>query len=155
LSNIEYLDELQRARGRSDVDALQRVLAEYYEWHGAFARKRAGEEVDDSDLVIDPILHDASDADRSLALVVLAMATYDDPLFLGLIAAGPLEDILSVHGDDILARIVTEARHTPRFRWMLSGVSLHSIKPENVDAVAQAVRTMTIDGDALPPRPSI
>ena len=56
MSNIELSDELRHARARSDVDALQRVLAEYYEWHGAFARKQAGEEVDDSDLAIDPIL---------------------------------------------------------------------------------------------------
>jgi hypothetical protein len=153
LSRKKFLNELERARWRPDADLLIEVLGEYWDWHDTLRRKDSGEAVDDTQMVIDPMLHDASDIDRSLALVVLAMATYDDAFFLGLVAAGPLEDILSTHNPDILARIVDEARKTPRFRWMLSGVWLHAIEPTNVDAISEAVGTMSMDADPLPERP--
>lgn len=146
-----FTNEVKRALARPDVEELRRVLAEYFAWHQAEREKRSR-----NHLPIDPLIHDTSDPDRSLALVAVAMAEYDDPHFLGLMAAGPLEDILQFnpYSADLAQRIRDEARKTARFRWMLSGVWLHAIDPAYVDAVTEAVGDMSMDrGDALPQRP--
>ena len=42
--------------------------------------------------------------------------------FLGLLAAGPIEDLLSIHGATFIDRVEREARQNPRFAWTLGGV---------------------------------
>lgn len=41
---------------------------------------------------------------------------------LGIVAAGPLEDLIEYHGPEFIDRIESEARANPVFRKMLSGV---------------------------------
>jgi hypothetical protein len=41
---------------------------------------------------------------------------------LGVLAAGPLEDLIDDHGEDFIERIEIEARHSPPFRALLQGV---------------------------------
>lgn len=53
------------------------------------------------------------------------LATVADPRsepFLGLLAAGPMEDLLGYHGHAFIERIEREARQSPRFAWTLGGV---------------------------------
>ncbi|WP_423221938.1 DUF6869 domain-containing protein [Ideonella margarita] len=53
------------------------------------------------------------------------VATVSDPRaepFLGVLAAGPMEDLLGYHGPSFIERVEVEARRNPQFAWMLGGV---------------------------------
>jgi hypothetical protein len=41
--------------------------------------------------------------------------------FLGTLAAGPMEDLLSYHGEAFIDKVEAEARNNPEFAWMLGG----------------------------------
>jgi hypothetical protein len=41
---------------------------------------------------------------------------------LGLVSAGPLEDLLGFHGEDFIERIEVEAQRDRRIAWMLGGM---------------------------------
>jgi hypothetical protein len=60
------------------------------------------------------------DVEKALAYVVLGANRSDDPGFVNLLGCGTLEDILRDPTDEILGRIVAEARRSARFRWMLN-----------------------------------
>ena len=141
--------ELERALSRTDATQLLNIVTEYSRWHGDGCPG-------DSDHILDDWLFDHSDKERSLAMVSLAMANFDDPGFLGLVAAGLLEDIFFAGADvpdEIMVRVEEEARRTPRFRWMLSGVWTSSFRPQFADRVIRAVGTASLETDPLPPRP--
>jgi len=147
-----FTNEFQRALARPDVEELRRIAAEYFAWHQATRNRDPKAE----ELVVDPWIDSPPDPDWRLAFVALVMAEYDDPSFLGLVAAGPLEDLMQFqsYSEETLARILDEARKTPRFRWMLSGVWLHAIHPEYAAALPEAMGDMSLDrGDPVPPRP--
>jgi hypothetical protein len=42
--------------------------------------------------------------------------------FLGNLAAGPMEDLLSYHGDAFIDRVEVQAKKDPKFSYMLGGV---------------------------------
>jgi hypothetical protein len=44
------------------------------------------------------------------------------PKQVALLAAGPLEDLLTYHGPGYIDRVETEARQRPKFRYLLGGV---------------------------------
>jgi hypothetical protein len=50
--------------------------------------------------------------------------------YLGTLAAGPLEDLLSTHGANFIERVESEARANPRFAWLLGGVWQHKMSEE-------------------------
>ena len=54
-----------------------------------------------------------------------------------LLAAGPLEDLLSAHGDSMLDKIETLARREPAFRRLLNGVWLSSASPAIQERLAK------------------
>ena len=58
--------------------------------------------------------------------------------YLGVLAAGPLEDLLSRHGPAFIERVETEARSSPDFAWMLGGVWKHTM-PEEIWLRVQVV----------------
>jgi hypothetical protein len=61
------------------------------------------------------------------------VAALHDPrldVHLGLMAAGPLEDLLSAHGPSFIDRVETEARSNPKFASMLGGVWRHQMTEE-------------------------
>jgi hypothetical protein len=61
------------------------------------------------------------------------LSALQDPrqeLGLGNLAAGPLEDLLSFHGNDFIERVETEAKTNPKFAWLLGGVWQHAIDDE-------------------------
>ncbi|MCY7280189.1 MAG: hypothetical protein LH610_04705 [Sphingomonas bacterium] len=93
------------------------------------------------------------DPEKTLAYVILAAANFDDPKFLGFVAAGSLEHLLNNPSAEMLGRILTEARKAPRFRWMLSGVWLHAIAEDARKPVVDAIGGWTLDNQTLPPRP--
>ena len=140
--------EVERALGRADIEKLRTVITEQFKWNLA-----EDENQDTADLPLDPIIFDSSDPERNLALVAVAMATYDDPSYLGLVSAGILEDIFFMENhvpDELLERIATEALRNPRFRWMLSGMYLDSFRPEYRELVQRLTDGVSLD-DPLPP----
>jgi len=53
------------------------------------------------------------------------LATVADPRalpFLGILAAGPIEDLLGIHGDAFIERVEHHALQNPTFAWTLGGV---------------------------------
>ena len=93
------------------------------------------------------------DPDKTLAYVMFAVGNFDDPEFLGFVAAGSLEHLLNDPSAEMLDRILTEARKTNRFRWMLSGVWIHAIAERARKSIEDAVGGWTMNNQALPPRP--
>ena len=51
--------------------------------------------------------------------------------FLGVLAAGPMEDLLGYQGAAFIDRVEQEAQRNPRFAWMLGGVWQCQITNEN------------------------
>lgn len=164
--------ELQRALARHDKDWLLRCVGVYRQWSGYGDAEIGAAKEDDQPCSMDADddepwydelnpWFEMGDPDRGLALVALAMANYDDVGFLVLISCGMLEDIVSHYPaatgeplrQDILARIVDEARRTARFRWMLSAVWTYGCTEAVAAAIKQAVGTVNVDNDPLPPRP--
>jgi len=41
---------------------------------------------------------------------------------IGVLAAGPLEDLIEAHGPEYIERIEREAKNNPKFRYLLGGV---------------------------------
>ena len=69
------------------------------------------------------------------------LAALEDPRMeasLGVLAAGPLEDLLSMHGERFIDRVETTARSNPKFAWLLGGVWQHTMA-EDVWSRVQAV----------------
>ena len=56
------------------------------------------------------------------------------------LAAGPLEDLLSSHGDAVIERVEVEAKRNPRFRLLLGGVWQNAM-PQPIWSRIQAYRT--------------
>jgi hypothetical protein len=146
-----FSNELQRAQARTDASELVRDLDDYYRFHreimgeGRFQGVTGGNHCRVMDAHWD-------DPDRGLAYLALAMSRFDDTSFLGVLAAGLLEDLLRDPTPEILNRIMAEARKTARFRWMLSGVWLHVIAERARTAVGGAIGNSSIE-QPLPPAP--
>ena len=112
-----YRDELERALARPDADQMCRALDEYAAYH----ENSGGDWPDEPDDPFGDILTcHFDDTEKAFAYVILGAARSDNPAFLGLLGCGPLEDVLDDPSDDLLERIVAEARKSARFRWLLS-----------------------------------
>lgn len=139
-----------RALARPDISSLREKVELYYVFNKAGGKGREAL-LEQRFQDFDPYFHANDDAEVGLAIVVLAASNYDDVEFLGVMAAGPLEDLLSDPRPDILERIVAEARKSARFRWLLKGVFLHAVAEKARPHIATAIGRMS-EGDALPPR---
>ena len=146
MADKSFSNELQRVLARPDIDQLRGHLATYHNHTGTDWPDDVAE---DMNFVM--AAH-WDDPERGFAYVILAMAEYDDPNFLGLISAGLLEDLLQSPTPELLERISAEARKTERFRWMLGIPYRHAIS----DRVWASFGKYVIDdrrGKPLPPRP--
>lgn len=149
MSNKQFGSEFERAMARSDIDQLKRIIAEHFAEHKA---SKAGENTENYPL--DPLIFERDDPERNLALVAIAMSTYDDESYLGLVSAGLLEDIFFLENkvpDQLLMRIEAEALRNPRFLWMLSGMYSDSFKPECREFVQHLTKDISF-GDPMPPK---
>lgn len=64
-----------------------------------------------------------NEAPQTAWAVILAMVARLDTLAeASLLAAGPLEDLIASRGSDVIGEIEAEARHSARFRLVLTGV---------------------------------
>jgi hypothetical protein len=97
---LEYLVECW-ARGWSS-DASEK---EQYDW-------ACMEPVDDA----------REDPERAWKFILLALESPLCASRLGVLAAGPLEDLLSHHGESFIERVEEEAKTNPQFAHLLGGV---------------------------------
>ncbi|HEY0213560.1 MAG TPA: hypothetical protein VGC40_08245 [Paenirhodobacter sp.] len=90
------------------------------------------------------------------AFVLRAIRKAETMWQVGLVAAGPLEDLLTGHGADFIDRLEDQARRSHRIRYALTGVWTQDI-PDG--AVRQRIETARLDavdrgldlGGPLPP----
>lgn len=95
--------------------------------------------------------------DLAWAFLRRALADAENVGQVMMLAAGPLEDLIAEHGETVIERIEREARHSPRFRFALTGVwpQGHAGTPirTRVDAARAPAMATGIDlGGPLPPR---
>jgi hypothetical protein len=148
MSEKSFSNELERALGRPDSDELARQIDVCHDHYRAGLPEWTDQTSADLGAIADASL---DDPDKTLAYVMLAASRYDDADFLGFVACGPLENMLVNPSPDVVERVVTEARKTPRFRWMISIPFRHALAPEALEAI----RPLLVDADKepLPPRP--
>jgi hypothetical protein len=92
---------------------------------GKFPRSTYMDDLDDA-------VHDNPDlAWESIKIVVgqVTSRAHEDEL-VEVLAAGPVEDLLRLHGPAVIDRVETEARRNPAFNNVLGGVWSSSIDPD-------------------------
>lgn len=145
-----YQNELARAHGRDDIVELSRLLELHHRW-SSFDGNRDNFLREHDEL--DEYFRLDTDPDKALAFVILAASTYDEPDYLFLTAAGPLENLLRAPSPSLLDRVVAEARKTARFRWMLTGVYPHAIEDEAARQIIVKAIGDVRETDPMPPAP--
>jgi hypothetical protein len=79
-----------------------------------------------------------ADPDAAWTGVLGVLAATDDDFTLSILAAGPLEDLIRLHGRPLIARIEDCARTDPKFRELLRGVWPNDMDPTVWQRVVQA-----------------
>lgn len=151
MDDQSFSNELERVLARPDASDLRRQTRVYYDYY-----LKDFETAEEAAADIDAVSESAhSDPDRALAYVLLAAATYDDGEYLAFMGAGLLEDSLRDPSTEFLKRIVSEARGSARFRWLLSVPFRVAVSEE----AWEAIKPFRISGEheepaaeSLPPR---
>jgi hypothetical protein len=108
-------------QGEYLMDKVARAFCEHYRLSGA-PDAWAAECV--SELVMES-------PQMALDFILRALAVFETDEDLALLAAGPLEDLLDYHSQDIIDRLEAEAASSARFRLLLSGVRVRpNVRPE-------------------------
>ena len=152
MSKKGYFDELQRALARPDADKLCRQIDDYAAHYANGDSDWPENLANDFDEII--TCH-FDDPEKALTYVILAAARTDDAEFLRYMGCGPLEDALRDPSEELLGRVVAEARKSARFRWLLS----NPFKVAIADRAWSAIEGFRMTGpheeptlDTLPPQ---
>ena len=148
MSEKSFSNELERALSRSDADELARQIDVYQEHFGEGLPEWTDQNSADLAAIANASL---DDPEKTFAYVILAASKYDDAEFLGFVACGPLENMLRDPSPELLERVATEARKTPRFRWVISIPFRQAIAARALDALQELM--IDADSEPLPPRP--
>lgn len=152
MSDKTYHDELEKALARPDADQMCRQLDAYAEHY----QEGGGEWPEESaDAFGEIILCYHDNPEKAFAYVVLGASRSDDAGFLAGLGCGPLENILEDPSEELLQRIVAEARKSSRFRWLLSNPFKVAIAERAWDAIERFRITGPHEEpahDKLPPR---
>ena len=132
MGNETYFDELERALARPDADLMCQQLDAYSKYYKDGLADWPDES---SDLFYEINTCHFDDPEKAFAYVILGVARSDDPRFLAGLGCGPLEDVLDDPSDDLLRRIVAEARKSARFRWLLNNPFKVAIAARAWDAI--------------------
>lgn len=149
-----FFDELERALARPDAGKLTQQLDAYAAYYAATDGNGEWPEDHIEDFIeIQDCYRD--DPEKALAYVTLAAARSDDAGFLALLGCGPLENLLGAPSEELIERVVAQARKSARFRWLLS----HPFKVAVSASAWQAIEKFRVAGsheepslDELPPR---
>lgn len=109
--------ELARALARSDVTVMTSQIDAYAKYHKDGANDWPDDVADDFDEIMSCYMENP---DKALAYVVLGANRSDDADFVNFLGCGPLEDVLREPSEEMIKRVVSEARRSPRFRWLLN-----------------------------------
>jgi hypothetical protein len=82
------------------------------------------------------VVHDEPEVAWPVILRILERELTDDQT--ALLAAGPLEDLLVLHGPQFIERIEGEAQRNPRFNHLLGGVWQNQMSQEIWERVQRA-----------------
>jgi hypothetical protein len=148
-----FSNELERVMARADAEKLIRQIDAYaahiesgdHDWPEDFA--------DDFCEILDS---HREDPEKALAYVVLGANRSDNADFVNLLGCGTLEDILRNPTDELLGRIVAEARRSPRLRWMLNSPFKVAVSKAAWAAIQPFRQTGPEEEpqlDTMPPRP--
>jgi len=91
---------------------------------------------------------------QAFQIVLLAMNLLKERRQAGVLAAGPLEQLIVDHGPELIGQIELLAHRSPRFRFLLSGVQSQGIDETEVWQRVLRARAAGPDmnrGDPLPP----
>ena len=152
MTGKRYSDELETALGRPDASEMIRQIDAYADY---FARGAGDWSDENADAFTEIVTCHHDDPDKALAYVVLAADRHDDERLLGQMGCGPLEDVLREPSEQLLMRIVAEARKSARFRWLLSNPFKVAISERAWDAISKFRITGPHEepsADTLPPR---
>jgi len=82
----------------------------------------------------------SADPERAWGLAIEMLRGSSDPLYTAYVAAGPLEDLLSRHGRELIGRIEVLAKSEPWFRECLVGV-WGTLQPDIRERVNNAIKS--------------
>jgi hypothetical protein len=71
---------------------------------------------------LSPQMSESVGSDNIWAIIRAVVALKPTQSVLGILAAGPLEDLIHYHGAEFIERIEAEAQTSPAFRHLLGGV---------------------------------
>lgn len=133
-------DELNQQLTMSAPLPLPQLLDEWLRW-AEWIRRPGRKEADGESLVGWGEFNWAVEEYPEDAWLAILAALQDDRLtpYLNTLAASPLEDLLSLHGEMFIERIEAEAAASPRFAWLLGGV-WQSTMSQDIWRRVQAVR---------------
>jgi hypothetical protein len=77
--------------------------------------------------------------DKALVVILEILASTEDEFVLSNLAAGPLEDLLRIHGASVIAEIEQRAKQDCRFSALLWQV--YKVTPDDIWERIEAVRT--------------
>lgn len=107
---------------------LPQLLDEWHRW-AEWVSSPERDESKSGDLIgwseFDWLVHDYPEVAWQAILQALDQPRMEP--YLGTLAAGPLEDLLALHGDQIIERVEETAKANPRFAWLLGGIWRHTI----------------------------
>ena len=83
-------------------------------------------------------LQRATKGSTAWQFILATLARDSSDKILGMLAAGPLEDLLARHGRTVIARVETEARRQPLFAKLLGAVWQNAM-PDDIWARVQAI----------------
>lgn len=108
----------------SDSETELAVLAtRWIEFQRAFLRSKDSALAKELELASDEVLHMPFDApERTWEFIQLVVQRCEEEDVLGSLAAGPIEDLMSQHGEHFIDRIEIFARDNPKFRLLLRDV---------------------------------
>lgn len=105
-----------------DQELVKRNIA-FYELTTSNPEYRKSAEYDEAyNFVMDLDDLVRSDPDRAWSLILGLIDQAPTQLILAIVAAGPLEDLLVLHGTAVIERVEIQARQTPKFRKCLRAV---------------------------------
>lgn len=146
-----FANELGRAQARPDIGEIITLVETHRRWNAMSGKEQ--ERFLATNDVLDGYFRLDCDPDRAMAFVAVSASKYDDPEYLALMAAGPLEDILNPGiTAAMIERVVAEARRTPRFRWMLAHVFAHAVDPA-IRPLVEAAQMDITNEMPVPPAP--
>jgi hypothetical protein len=136
-----FSDELERALARPDAEKMIQQIDAFADYYAEDFGEIVSSHFDDPE--------------KSLAYVIIGASRTDDAEFLGFLGCGPLEDILVSPSAELLDRVVSEARKSLRFRWLLSNPFKVAIAPRAWEAIEHFRTTGPHEepsAETLPPR---